>query len=894
MANVTSDENIVVDRDYSDVYAIKETAMNTLGKKYFEDVSLSALNVGELGFVLEQIGTITEDAFNTASVLINEAFPNKCVIPESIYSHAAIFQLDNTFTPCAQCVFILMLEQNEILKYGKTDNNRTVFYLDKNTIINVEGIPFTLDYDIRIDALKHQVTGSLVDYNFSAKYVVDTENSISEINDPYIKIRKTPNGYIILQVTAHQVERHEDTDIIINNTKVNYPVLNFEFEGGLAGFDIFYKSPTDTEYTQLEKRLKFTLPVKRPFCYYKLKDEQTLEISFSSRDSYFQPDFNSEIKIVMYTTLGESGNFESYSGTNIDLQMDSNTYDYNHALTLAVKPIADSSGGGKKLTEEELKAITVENYSSATEISTDYDVQQYFYNYKYRYGNEIMVIKRRDDITERLLSAFLLLKNGNYIYPTNTSNLNILDTEFDSVDDLENHYTLKSGHVFVYSNNSNTLRMIPDIMAYDKDAVEELMEEYDFVYTLPFLISVTKNPNMVGLYQNIINQTVILNYISSNNDSFEQFITSKLNLNRGLSEELAYNLSLSIIPSSSVDQYVTNLNTYEGNTVRVIAAFIGSDGEEIGYIEMLPTEISESDSSNVTFTAKLETDDVITTNGMLAILNAVRVDKKDDKLWISMTNTNINIYILYNDALTEENQFSEYFDGMRHFVVTNVYGTNGNSLTFIKPLNMMRSTVLFSNAGTQENPIVNANIQLLPVIKANIVNDTDNFNVFINRLTSNYNYLESSLPKLRECTNLDIKFYNSYGRSNNYYIGDNEELIDMVNIKIKFIVTLVEGSDEIEVKKQLVSFIKEFIEQLNSDGTNSLFISNLISAIENNFPSVHHLKFIGINDYDTSYQTISVRKTDLSTLTKEERRKYVPEILVIDSENIILSINTVE
>ena len=92
----------------------------------------------------------------------------------------------------------------------------------------------------------------------------------------------------------------------------------------------------------------------------------------------------------------------------------------------------------------------------------------------------------------------------------------------------------------------------------------------------------------------------------------------------------------------------------------------------------------------------------------------------------------------------------------------------------------------------------------------------------------------------------------------------------------------------------LVSFIKEFIEQLNSDGTNSLFISNLISAIENNFPTVHHLKFIGINDYDTSYQTISVRKTDLNTLTKEERRKYVPEILVIDSENIILSINTVE
>ena len=91
----------------------------------------------------------------------------------------------------------------------------------------------------------------------------------------------------------------------------------------MAGFDIFYKSPTDTSYTQLTKLIKFSLPIKTPFCYYKLKDDQTIEITFSSRDGYFQPDFNSEIKIITYTTLGKDGNVDIYTGTKIEFQLSS-------------------------------------------------------------------------------------------------------------------------------------------------------------------------------------------------------------------------------------------------------------------------------------------------------------------------------------------------------------------------------------------------------------------------------------------------------------------------------------------------------------------------------------------------------------------------------------------
>ena len=54
MAKVTTTDKIVVDRDYTDSYSIKNTALTTLGQKYFGDIPLSALNVGEQGFVMEQ------------------------------------------------------------------------------------------------------------------------------------------------------------------------------------------------------------------------------------------------------------------------------------------------------------------------------------------------------------------------------------------------------------------------------------------------------------------------------------------------------------------------------------------------------------------------------------------------------------------------------------------------------------------------------------------------------------------------------------------------------------------------------------------------------------------------------------------------------------------------
>ena len=101
MANIAQDGITVINRSYIDNFAVKEFGIDTILEKYFPDINVNKRSVGMVGYVNEQISNITEDVFNTGSVLFRETFPNRAEIDESIYSHAAVFQLTDIFSkPC--------------------------------------------------------------------------------------------------------------------------------------------------------------------------------------------------------------------------------------------------------------------------------------------------------------------------------------------------------------------------------------------------------------------------------------------------------------------------------------------------------------------------------------------------------------------------------------------------------------------------------------------------------------------------------------------------------------------------------------------------------------------------------------------------------------------------
>ena len=151
--------------------------------------------------------------------------------------------------------------------------------------------------------------------------------------------------------------------------------------------------------------------------------------------------------IVIYTAEGEDGNFPAYDGKEIAITK-GEEYEYQNSWLISGKPISGATGGKEKLSTEGLQQLTVEGFSTANALTTEHDIQLYFNNYKNRYNNEILAIKKRNDAVELLFTTFMYLRNKDYIYPTNTLNMDTNVLEFDIKDG--GFYNLDPGFLFGY------------------------------------------------------------------------------------------------------------------------------------------------------------------------------------------------------------------------------------------------------------------------------------------------------------------------------------------------------------------------------------------------------------------------------------------------------------
>lgn len=1116
-----AEENIEITRDYIDTYSVKDFSVNEVMPKYFPNMTPSQLTTGMMGMVTELISTVTEDSFNAGSSLVNEAFATRAKMESSIYSNAAIFQLSNSFSDAGRCRFIIALAEKDIKKnfQQKEGSSYSFFYIDKETKIYVNKISFILDYDIEIRAMYRETQKKWI---YSAKYVMDEyRNSVSDIKDPYIRLYNYADGKIALIVDLKQYTRTILYESIIDNATLNYPTISVGFNGKLLGFDVLYKAPGDSDYnTQLTTKVIYSLPNKDPFCYFKMTGSNNFELSFTTKDSYFQPQFNSELEIIVYTTEGENGNFEFYDGHNITIAK-GDKYEYEYSWMIAAKPITGSTGGKERMSTEGLQRLTVEGFSTANSLNTEHDLQVYFNNYKYRYGNEVLIMKKRNDAVELLFSAFMYIKKDDYIFPTNTltidTNIQYLDYKdggfynmdpgflfgYKTVDayfipvffmvtdgdgdkyDIKGHYididgnydsskdiTLRelnkkiaAGYVtetdhsywrlvgndgamyYLYLSDGSVVadvnpitqqelftrfsngeltygtvdsekKTVDFLMDFEKDSearknyiayfitykeknerpdmtfdeylfeytfkdykkengidtrrtifntdVEKFAQTQSFMFTNPFIMTVAKDTGLISYYQSFISQDAVLDFVKENDDdAFIQFISYTIHIERDITSDKRYKIKVVVLPSVPADeeegQYcdviydATNKDQfilYEGatpglenfnkellkdNRVRMVLTFTDA-GIDLGYLELIPTNISEEEQ--ITFEGVIYTDDYITSANTMRtthicphcghqILNSANANieglnyycdncgelfkegiiniRESDSLLLPISNALVKITTLFKDPENKDgvtdNDFVQYDSSFEGYIWTNIYNTLNDPVVMLQPLEMMRSAITYKDYFVTGVDALDCTISDVPLLKYSILaykdegmevtdpllsDDVGKFQYFMNAFLNNYDVLKEAKQYLNGM-HIDAKFYNSYGRSTNFDIGEDGEPIDTNNISIYFDVYVFPNVNILAAESDLKLYIKDYIETINDEGSNNLYISNLITDLENHFTYVHHLYFKGINKYDTTYQAIINRKISLENLTKNERRNFVPDILVVNTNNIILS-----
>ena len=877
-------------KKYTSAYDIKDYYLNQLGPKYFPEDVIEGYNVGMLGYTLDMAANTTEDVFNTVPVVINEMYPNLAVMPSSIYNYASLFQESNLMAdaPTMECVLLMPLDALEEYSEISSDGTYKTFTLDQKTAVLVEEHKFILDYDVLLTLKTYRD-----DYIITASYVRDFNNSMNSVKNPYLKLQKVNYKgvkYIAILVKMRRCDKYHMSKRVIDNDKINSTIVEVSYNEQLANFEVFYRESTDKPYIQLQKRILNSRAIKEPFCYFRLKDDNMLEISFTSRENYFKPKFNSEIVVETWETTGSKGNFDMYQGYNVEVYRNSDKYENNARVPVIAIPQTGSSGGKDRLELLELRDKVADCFATVDSYTTEADLQRHFNSFNIADETRVTFIKKRDDIFDRLFTSFSISKDelGSY-YKTNTLRLKIYKDQFDHQFEQSKRLLLKPCNTFIYNGDSTK-----EMVKVDEGEDIDIGFNGRYMYNNPFLMTLSDN-GVVGYYLSNINDKLPLDYEYVNNDSLVQFICNNLYVYRSaISNENTYKFKLYLTATDNdIDNPLVDESGEETGKVKVVLSFLHKNGNEAGYIECEKVAF-DKERLSYTFEGILTTDDYISITESLRIYDLKNmVDGEPLVSMIPMTNLKINVYTFfeYKEGNTPHN-FNR-LPGFDNCTLTNKYTTEECRAELVTPLNMLRSNMTWDKDDNGETFVTIHDVPVIKYVSEVNAKEQARFDRFIETLNSQYGYMNNILSKKTNNYSVDMKFYNTYGRSNNFVLdatADEPEVINRVNCTVEFQVYAGLRSEAAMLVDNMKMFIKEYFESTNKETNDGLFISNLIQQLENTFPQIRYVKFISLNGYDTFVQSIENMTLNIDSLEKKDRIEFVPEYLNIELEDIIIEV----
>lgn len=904
----------VLVRNYTSNFDIKEFIQEVLIPKAFPGVPINKLNLGFTGIASEMIAQGIEDAHATASLMMNESFITRAVLPNSIYSQASLFDLGYTFATPSRCNFALQIWLEDIIKYStKVRNTNTSRYrLDKNTKLILSDNTYKLDYDIIID---HQfIDGKRV---FNVYYDMSEDNSMSGITNKYVKHQTTSIGWLVLFLELKEFDRKIETNTISDNLVTTNSDIKLRWTRQIAGIDIMYITPHG-ERLPMKIKNQYTNEEVGPFAWYRFFDDNTMLLSFSNNKGYFSPAFNSKIESTIYTCRGSAANFDSYDRkAGVPVQKTGEKYSYNANTRMVALCYGGSTGGIDKGDLDLLRTDVILAYNTANVLITDHDLQMYFNRYAKRYGTKAEFFKRRDDPNGTLFSQFVAITDNTYVYPTNTLTIDVSQEQFDFVNNdssgINQEFIIKPGHLWEYDDRDgevcrDRLRMVQgtDGMAMISDeAIPAITSDRPFMFVNPFFIKIYRDPTISANYNYLINHTSWPEDIPINTECFYQFQLATFSVERSISKKYnnQYRLQVICVPVVTTD---TNMKYVEGigeeyplndNNLRLVLITRSNADGETGYIEMKPVELRTGGS--ILFEANISVYDNIRSDMMLEIniddtpgmKSLISSGSRAGKVFIDSAETSFHFVCMMKDfagKLTTNLFGNEDFKG---YVMANRFSNVHRDLTLYKPMTMMRSVITF----TGENNKYNVRATMIPFLKYDVPLDDEKMSYFIRAFSEQYSAMEPVLNKLEGNSTLDFKLYNTYGRSSNYYIGPKNEndilwnsdiLLDNVYIKIKFRMAVYDRSMYTQTVEAVVNEIKVFFDSLNNGDKVDVHVSDLIHIIMEKQPNVHYIRFLGFNDYDANKQSIFVKYNDISDLKEHQLQCHVPEIIRVDSNSI--------
>lgn len=886
-------------RDYSSIYTIEEWMINEIAPKFYDMDKISLLNVGQFGMNNHIIGSVIEDQFEVVDRYVNEILPQKANLPDFIYANAALYGIQDFLARPSRTSMLLYIKESDILtKSTGRQSGKTVtvsgkssyvdykdFRMDSEMQIFIDNVQYSIPYDVNIQVSSIDRDGQK-DHSYIATWVMDTKNSAAEITNPYIKIYKATydnDFWIVLKLDIYQYSRKTYIEPILTNSKLNIPYFETTYTDQLCNFEVFYQEPGSTSWTQLEKRLESAVPTTTPFIYYKIIDDETVRFSFANDDRYFVPDYNSNIQVMMYETLGKDGDFKLVEGDTIIPQVTLYTkneeFAYNRSTTVLGIIGADSIGGRTKLSVQDIKDLTCEKILTINSITTDNDLMMYAKNYAAVYQTNPVFIKYRDDPAGREYGCFIRLSDGVDIFPTNTPDLFISADEVDSYYPSLHQYTIKPGRKYGY---------VDDITKQIIGPVDTSVD-VDVAYTSIFLTIIQTKPNAVRYYLNTVDKNLNMEYKYINNFSYYNFLVPSCSMKRNaIDGESTYHIKMTlmrvdgVIEGINVDDEISNSDNLSEN-LKVLIVFDTNEGH---YIEMNLVEANNKTGA-YDFEAYIDTDDMID-DVRISLTNLVNNTTGEiQSRIVDMTNPGIHFCVFFKYQAGNTSHNYQMIESVANHTLCNEYAPYEDEFYFALPMTLTRSHVVFEVV-PEDTSGFGFLIKQSPMLGYDFIKNNDsNISIVTNNIADFHTFITNTLMDVTPNFTINIKFFNTYGRSKMFYVAE-KELLDYVHLVTRLKVKFFAGIDQEAYLSKLQSYIKDFVENLNTvkEGTNKIEVSVLLHKIHQSFSEqVEYVIFERFNEYNAGVQVIELN----GLLPSETTPNTVPEYITLKHNDVIIT-----
>lgn len=852
----------------TDIYKIVET-VNNLKKRYIDE-NETTLALGLPGFISDLEAKKIQTAVIQTGELGNEMFPSRAKLSKNILAHAINQNIQNINAEPSYIVANIGIKVSDLDKYMK--DNRFVF--DRECPIYIGQYEFHFDYDI---ILERSQTAEMAMYVYAAKYDMENKNNISKVESPYLKqpflVNMLNNRYIIFQATLRQVTIEWTSDKLITNSIIDNKTFTFDFTNQISDFVVYITENGKT--TRIDPIFYGSSidPNIDTYCWYLYISDNSIRITFDPAS--FIPGLNSDITIESQTTLGFDGNFVYKDDEPLFVNFDSTKFGYS-GVTCYVLPLTDSYDGKDRKSIEELQSIIPKYALSRGYITTEKDLDNYF-NLINTKQNRLKLQPKVDNQLQRIWYAYLLMKdNYGNIIPTNT-----VDIEINTKDPLscfiseDGRMIVPAGTYFSF-DPENRIATVIDESKIPELYSDEFFSDERYYYISVFNIAICKDPLYSSFYMTNVNKKSYFIYNWVNDDSILQFVTNRNHMIRKLlTERNVYKFSFSMSQSISddfrmyyeVDEYIDG--KWTSKIVNNMKCFLVVYKENIPY-RWIELDITNFDYGNWTssWEVYLETDNGLDMNNNIKLLNLNAIGS--DNMMYGYFEPSSKAFLYTCCKFEDGRDYGRYDIGtvipnLKGYTVTNKYEVEGGLELFYNFSRMMNAKITALSDTYYR-------MSSFPVVGAHYMIDENYVGMFLDSLNNKKVYIERCLTILENTMNIDLKFFNCYGPSVTFNIGDKQKTpINHVDIEMKFRAKFRSASD-VQSKSTIIKYIKEYIENITDTGT--LHIPNLIADLNNDFSSVtEYIEYMNFNRFWLGVQHIM--------LEKPEDPHIVPEFICI-------------